>query len=407
MPTVTVALEGARHQAFTEATFFNEQERSRPWDEREQVELEVADDEPLGQILRRAGESLGIRAPGYTTEAPVPNFFAVFDEESPDQRALGGTTVTLVDADGRARWNQPWAAATYGELVRASDAGAIPGDVTRLYYVTHPAVGNGVLPTFIEILVGLKLVWDIMGAADTLEGNISLAQRVISTVRNRLGRGQETIKSKATDWSLQGGDPEAIRSMLGDRAWYPKTLAALLDCAEEEGVAVLEAFGFSESSDGAWHLCADQEATFLRNVYDEIVLAHNLGHEDFASTLEARINHYLASGMPLPRPFVDAEEFGDEAFDPGTIDEDPYLDDEGEGPRRELPDMPLEHLRVVCACGKKDCNVLAGFGIANGHMKLGFTEHTDHFVADPVLMVHFALEIAAGIDRAKREGDNG
>jgi len=35
-----------------------------------------------------------------------------------------------------------------------------------------------------------------------------------------------------------------------------------------------------------------------------------------------------------------------------------------------LPPLPLEHLRIECACGKEDCHAVAGFGVANGRLKI-------------------------------------
>lgn len=360
--------------------------------------LDVAEDETLGSILKRAGTALAIEG-SESDDAPVPTFIAFFD---PDAAHVSTQfALTVVDEDGRARWNVPYHSIKYGEILQTHSARALAGDPTRLYYVTYPGVGNGVAITFALLASGLKHVWDLMQVVATVEDNISLGQRFVSTVRERLGRGADVVEHKATGWEMRGADPHALYSMLGDRPWTPEDLAALLGCDPDEAAAMLWAFGYAESNSGVWRAGADDEALWLRTLYDEFQLSYSLGHPDYLPTLEARVRHHLTHGERAPRPFIDAERFGDEleigkeeAWDPGAEGVDGEFD-------IDEPSLPLEHMLLKCACGKPDCAAIAGFGLANGGLKLGFVDATDHFVVDAMFMVQVAVQTAEAIDEAK------
>ena len=72
------------------------------------------------------------------------------------------------------------------------------------------------------------------------------------------------------------------------------------------------------------------------------------------------------------------------------------------------PVLPLEHLRLACACGKTDCNAVAAFGVANGRLKIGLNLPSDHFVADAEFVGQVAEQLVVEIEQAKRPpGDGG
>jgi len=418
MPSVTVALLGPREGAFTEPAIFDERDRARNWGERQKVDLEVSEDEALGLILRRAGEMMGVVGPRAQQHggAPVPTFVAFFDCAQSHQHSDVYAAVTLVDDDGRARWNVPFYPVTFSELKRASDAGALGGEAERLYYVTYPGIGNGVLATWPVVLIGMRLMWDLLQVAGTVEGGIGFFSRIRTIASGRLERGHEAVERHAPDWTERHGDPDSVLRMLGSRPWHVADLAVLLGTEEPEAEAVLWAFGFTRDDAGLWRRGGDDAADLLASAFEEIQLSYSLGHTDFRATLEKRFRHQLETGERAPMPGVDAERYGDRKLVPAAGSGDAELPSGALRPEEEFPDgafyderfdapepphLPLELLRVRCGCGKDECGAVAGFGIANGQLKLGLTGESDHFVIDASFMEQIAGQVRRDIDAAK------
>jgi len=147
---VTAALVGDRDApapgAISAADF------RKPWDERDKVKLDVAEDEPLASVIARAVEALavppfedpggGIRSPG-----PFFPFFVAFrDPEGriPLEERLS-EELTLVDAGGHAIWGATdFRLVPYKQLMRSSEAETIDGDPTQLYLIRRMPQGGGV-----------------------------------------------------------------------------------------------------------------------------------------------------------------------------------------------------------------------------------------------------------------------
>jgi hypothetical protein len=399
MASITVALIGSKTDPFRDNELFgSEAETGRDWSDREKVELDVSDDETLSAILSRAGTQLGVAAHDGKATAPAPMFFAQYAEEAERQFARLSATVDLVDEEGRVRWGVMYDCVTYGELVRANDAKAMGGDPARLYYCTYPGVGNGVLITLAQYALALYGVIEVIS---TLEGAVSLEERVRAHLTGRLERGAEALDAHGFTWEQRNADPDAINSMLGQRPWHPADVAGLLGCTEDEAGAVLWAFGFAESADGLWRRGADEAARVLDTLLDEFQLAYALGHDDFQQTVASRVRHQLTTGTRAPQPFVDRDEYGDglAVADEPDLVADAYDDEElDESSERTLP---LDHLRLGCACGKEGCTAVASFGIANGRLKIGFVGSTDHFVLGADFAMEVAAQVSFEIDEAK------
>lgn len=407
---ITVALVGPLDHAFDSGALSDEEDRKRSWDERPRVEVEATDEETLGSILKRAGNKLGVkRSWDPDGDAPVPAFFGLRNEsQEAEERRWGpdvSTTVTVVDEAGLAHWDVRFDSVTLGQLRRSTEANAVPGDPTQLYYAVYPQVGNGVVATWAIVQSGFAIIMAVAQVIATTEDNIGFAQRVVKHVRDRTGRGKDVIEAQSDSWRERNGDHYAVQRMLGRRPWHPADLAGLLGCTEGEAKTVLWALGWAEADSGLWRPGADDAARVIEAAVNDIDFTYSLGHEDFADTFERRIRHLLVTGELPPRPGIDETRHGDgkaiqrliEAEEAGYDPDNPYQPEEDE----EEEDLPLEHLLVRCACGKEECHAVAGFGIANGRLKIGFTEPTDHFVIDAEFMGRIAFQVDAEIDEAK------
>jgi hypothetical protein len=420
MPRVTVALLGPLDGAFTEPAIFDDVDRAKTWDDRQKIDLDVADDEALGLILRRAGEMMGVAGPRALPHegAPVPSFVAFFNGEQDRQHGGVYVGVTLVDEDGRARWNVPFYPVTFSELQRASDAGVLSGDAQRLYYVTYPGIGNGVLATWPVVLVGLKTMWDLLQIAGTVEDGIGFFNRIRTIASGRIEEGRKALEQHAPDWTERHGDPDSVLRMLGSRPWHAADLAVRLGTDEAQAEAILWTFGFTRDDAGLWRRGGDESADLLGTVFEEIQLSYSLGHQDFRETLEKRFRHQLETGQRAPMPGIDAETYGDRKLVPTASSkdaelppgetapaeqeyEDDFLYDEDFEDNLRAPHLPLDLLLVRCGCGKADCDSVAGFGVANGQLKVGLSTDSDHFVIDASFMEQIAGQTRRAIDAAK------
>jgi len=144
--SVSVALHGDIKNPLTPPyEDFFEREWARPYRERPNVALEVEEDETLGHVMTRAAEAFGVAIPSDEWASPIA--FISFYKPEDEERFHGWTTsLTLIDASGRAVWNVYWKDVPYRELLRAEEAGALDGDPLRPYLILHAELATAYSP---------------------------------------------------------------------------------------------------------------------------------------------------------------------------------------------------------------------------------------------------------------------
>jgi hypothetical protein len=399
--TVEVALLGKPDRAFREdAIEWGERgapppEFSLGWDERERITLEASESDTLGDVLSRAGEQFDLQLPGGEGAVIDHTSFIAFDGEAPMRLQL---SVTLVDNDGRARWHvYHWKEVTFAQLLRAHEAKALAGDPRRPLLVLVPAMGNGVLAEWAPYL---EAMWQVIQVFATVGGAKAFGKEILSAASGRLEQSAPVLEQHSQAWTERNGTPAEIRAWLGERPWSPEDLAPLLDCTEEEAIAVLWAFGYAERQ-GLWWKRADEPAELLATLSEEIELSYSLDREGVNQVIADRMGAYLETGNRPPVPGIDRDRFGDMGAvqPPDSFDlvESPPGYETG-----ELDDLlPLAQLRMACGCGKEDCHIVAEFGVTNGALKIGLSGATDHFVIQPGIMNLIASQVEFEIERAK------
>lgn len=250
-----------------------------PWAKRQKVTVEAEADTTLGEILARAAEQFGLTSawdhqeshwPGATLAdafAWVALYRREHDEGIP-VRPL--TSVTLADTEGRAVWNNYFKQVTFEELLWASEVGALEGDPRRIYLITWPGFGNGVIAD----LTTLTNLWDLAWYVLEKVGAGAAAYEVVRRVTNRIRRGREVTGTHKEDWQARGGDPGTLSEFLSHRPSTASEVAGFLGCTEEEAGAVLWAFGFAPDETGVWRLATDEDANFLRAIWELIVYGY-------------------------------------------------------------------------------------------------------------------------------------
>jgi hypothetical protein len=270
----------------------------RPYRELQKLELEAHEDETLGSVLGRAAARLGADLTwiaDWETGITGPAFVAFYrsqDEERGPQPWL--TLITLVDGDGHAIWNVPFARVPYSELLRSAEAGALEGDPLRPYLILHPPAGDGLAASW-ELLVNL---WDLAYyVLDHIEvaitagiGITAIADRIRRQIRN----GREVVQCRFGQWRERAGDPATVATLLANRPRSTPDVARLLDCSEEEAEAILWAFGFAPGDGGLWRRDATEDAKLLRGNFELIV--HGYDDVELQRRFRERYERFLMTG---------------------------------------------------------------------------------------------------------------
>lgn len=415
--TVTVALVGDPKKWGDESV---PEARPMRWEDRRKVDVELREDDTWATVIDRAAEELGVELhpeahePSMSVSEAVPyvSFYRAGARRPLDSSPVS-THVTLVDDEGRARWNVPLVEMRhlpYSDLLRADEAGALEGDPRRTYLYPTFAIGNGLLPDWQTWTQAIGVLWTVVKVAADAGGAWAFSKEALNLALAILGKTKEAEERHASKWSERGLTPHELDAWLGDRPWNVDDAAFHLDCSVDEAEAVLAARGFVADRMGLWRRSDDETADFLRRAEDEVEIAINLDYDNFAQILEDRVRRFVADGK---RPTVpggyspDDLEANPEYIMPPPTDEWPNSDmgdghdDEFDKELDERSRIPVETLMLRCGCQKEGCTVAATFGIANGQLKVGFTGLTNHFVASADYISDIAQQIGGDIYKAK------
>jgi hypothetical protein len=161
--------------------------------------------------------------------------------------------------------------------VRASEAGALGGDAHRPYLLLEPAYGNGVLPSWDQVLVGLVLLRGVLGIiADThgaTQAVASLAARA-KRLLDRFRKAPDVVEQYHASWVARGARaPIDVERFIDRQPWHLDVLAPLLGCTPDAAAALLAGRGFTYAErDGLWHPEGDPDGQALHRILFQIYL---------------------------------------------------------------------------------------------------------------------------------------
>ena len=236
------------------------------------IELDVARDERLLDLLSRAAESFSVSSVGDRTFTPSwVTFYQPEDEEAYTARRET-SVVELVDELGRAKWGV-WIGdpeITLGALLDSHKAGALEGDPHRPYLILRPGYGNGILPNWAEYLLILYAIREVLatladahGATQALKGAAGWAGRLLKRFR----RTPEITAEHSTRWEANGGFPESVDGFLDRQPWSTDVLSPLLGCSEEDAEALLTGRGFTYNQETRlWHPEGDATGRIIKSI---------------------------------------------------------------------------------------------------------------------------------------------
>lgn len=267
----------------------------RSWDDLLKVEMEVAEDETLGELLRRAGRQLDqLGSHGSRPEPWAPTYFGIYVD---GRRTQMWNELTFIDDAGRVRWNYNWQEEPYSELLRSIKAGALPGDPTRLYFIRTGGIGNGVVSSFPEFFHLSSIWWEVLKAAYDIGGVAAMANSVINWAESGQ-RATEVGEAKAEDWKSSGGEPFKIHELIRrSTGWNSAQFAQLMGISDGDAKALLASFGAKEDEDGKWRIGSDEGSKLMA---DNMLLVLNnpyVNREAFRVEIHRRLEIFLETGQ--------------------------------------------------------------------------------------------------------------
>jgi hypothetical protein len=269
-----------------------------PYSQRPQVSMVAAPAERLDAVLDRAASGLGYelarpsgdggedKAEWWPTRPVDAIDFVAFYDGTDVARPV--PLLTVLDADGHAVWNQSWRSVTIQELLAASSAGLVAGDVLRPYFVPQESAGafDGVdWDGALELLQHVPL-W-LSALAHATEDVLNLA-KLYGVVY--LGVSKAHLK-----WQQRNGGPLDVTHLAKSPVRSTVDLARLLDVSEDVAAAIQTLVGAdpgvpasggdasaAELTQAVWMVL---EAALTSGLTDAAIYPRELLHEAAMSAL--------------------------------------------------------------------------------------------------------------------------
>lgn len=359
--------------------------------------IDASHDELLRAVYVRAAAALGVGVDAHVAEfmgdadrsADVGDVlaylrFAENDSAAAQRSNLQAHDLEIVDPDGTISFGRNLDDTTVADLVRTSEAGLLPGDVRRPYFVPY-VPGGGIEPWFLSwptLLGAVSVASSLLALAANIDGVLGLIERI-----GRLTRGSAALRDTAMAIEARKGRPDVLYELLGRRPWAPADLGARLDVSADAAIAILEVFGFEEAEPGLWRRGTSTDAEFLRLLLDEIIVSGNKPPGSTGDSFEDRVRYLISQGERAPMPEwmsgdsegFDEDEDEDDNEDPTSrkAPSDPEQSEDG-ADFEPWPD-PAEPIR--CRCADTNCVVQLTISGGSHEIELVFSSPTGHFVA--------------------------
>jgi hypothetical protein len=274
-------------------SFPADDEWRKPWQARPRVVVDVDDATLLGDVIAQA-----LSEPDITTAGMhyVPYAIAFWRPED-DAAGVGSRSMllpVLLD-DGSADWRN-WTEVKVSQLLAAHERGLIQGDPRRPYAFVLPQVGNGVLPTWHELIAMLDVLRTVVEIL-ALPGGVAASWALL---RGRPQEAAEVVNLHAIDWADRGLDPYGLDVYLDEHPWHPADLAAALACSEDSACALLWVLGFAKAPSGVWRREITPESIAMSRIRRLLIstAAPDAANPELAHELEQRLQHLIDTGLP-------------------------------------------------------------------------------------------------------------
>jgi hypothetical protein len=241
------------------------------WDEREKVELNVDESDTLASVIDQAAAELGIGVPNrpltwpYTqnlVSASISNGVAFYKPADDEPAGYQGPFLTLfptMSESGEIGW-RTLDRTTMGDLVRASDAGLLPGDPLKPYL--NPMISQGGGPAdFGDPAMLFEAIKHFLHALEMV-GEVYGGVAAVRAVLRRLGPA-ESVDEQALI-TRNAGAEELNELLRHYRDLTLPVLARALAADEEAAKGIAELLGYDVQADGAIVYSREPDAEFVR-----------------------------------------------------------------------------------------------------------------------------------------------
>jgi hypothetical protein len=361
---------------------------NRPYGE---VTVVAPESETLGAVLDHAAVRLGLsnlRGDSVSANVAWLRFYESSEDHfAYDEHLQWAQQFTTLDASGRVKFGRRLDQVLVSDLLRTAEVGLLAGDPLQPYLIPTIPQG-GVEPWSLDwpTLIGyLQMFWTALGAVTTVDGAISLAQRLGA----RLERAPAIVAERN---ALFGGTPELLWDVFRHRPVLPAEAAEWLACTTADAETLLLALGLDDRGDGLWEPEASDEAHLMSMVLlefrDEI---NALGRQQ--GTLLMRLQHLVETGQRAPRPDVGEwerqfETSGDEADEPDAE----HIGEHRVNRLVSRAEWPLDRIRLDCSCDDRSCQATARITFAGGDRLRFELERPGHFEVPSGFLQRLAME---------------
>ena len=247
----------------------------------------------------RAGTQLDQMGPhGSRPEPWAPTYLSTYSEDS---ETWLWNELSLVDGEGHVRWNYRWQDEPYSELLRASEAGVLPGDPHRLYFIRMGGAGDGVWSSFPEFVQLTSIWWEVLKTTLDVAGIAGTAAWLIELAESG-ERATEVVDQKANKWKANGAQPFKVKELVRrPHGWEPAVLGRLLGITESDAKALLSAFGCKKEPNGIWRPGADEVSKLMADNMELVLSSAHIDKDAFRGEIRRRLDSFIETGKaPVP-----------------------------------------------------------------------------------------------------------
>ena len=280
-----------------------------PFDELDRREVEASDDMTVSSVLA-SGESAEEEMLGYSFFVPVSE--ATRTGVALDDPAILQSALNLfgVDEEGHITTGYSGAEVTWGQFMRAVEAGLIDGDASQLIvFGGRGAAGGG---GFEGWLGAAEWAFDNRDAIVTELTNLGVILASIEGVRRALlVLPRARRRALAQQWAKSGITPQDLERIVRRRPrWDPERLGPYLALTPTETIALLGELGYGKRPDGLYQLSPDPELRARRHWWQINALSSRMLGEVCEPDPE-----------PEPEPFERVQESDTQGSGPARLDQ--------------------------------------------------------------------------------------
>jgi hypothetical protein len=262
------------------------------------VDVEVSDDDTLGQVIDRAAAAVGlteVHAEEAVTSVSNAITYIAFRQWGDEYQPPQFSSPVVLNEGGHAAWPRPWQSIRVDQLLQAANRGLVEGDPTHPYLILPTGFGDFTGFDWSHVVGALSIMREALAAV----GDTSSVVDIYRLVRNKLkkrGEGVEVVTKKVIDWKSRGAAPSDFHRLLSSASRTATEVAALVGCSEHEAEAMMWSLGASyNDNDGKWYWNRTEEDRLFAYMFEEAIWGHFTA-EEIRLLYKKQIAYFIENG---------------------------------------------------------------------------------------------------------------